>query len=104
MNDVVLCCADIPAGDKEAIVGAVLALGGQYTGSLSRAVTHLVALTLDTEKSATAVKKGLACKIVLPHWYVYPIVQYMRNRYIGTKYGEINQKMTEIAREFSAWN
>jgi hypothetical protein len=39
--------ADLPDGDKEAIVGGVLALGGQYRRDLSKITTHIVALSLE---------------------------------------------------------
>lgn len=70
LSDVTVTCADIPEGDKEAIIGGVLAMGGQYSAPLTKMVTHVVALTLDNEKCEVALKKRLRCKIVLPHWYV----------------------------------
>ena len=70
MHDVVVCCADgIPEGDKEAICGGVLAMGGQYGTQLSKLTTHLIALTMDDERCDVAVKKRLKVKIVLPHWF-----------------------------------
>lgn len=68
MNDVVICCGDIPTGDKEAIEGGVLAMGGQMTPSLSKTTTHLIALTLDDQRCQLAVSKRLPLSIVLPHW------------------------------------
>lgn len=65
-----VCCADIPAGDADAIIGGVLAMGGLYSGSVSKMVTHIVALTEQSEKVQVAFNKNLKCKIVLPHWYV----------------------------------
>lgn len=70
LSEVTVTCADLPEGDKEAIAGAVLAMGGQYSPALSKMVTHVVALTMDSDKCVVAVKKKLRCKIVLPHWYV----------------------------------
>lgn len=64
-----LCCADIPEGDKDAIMGGVLATGGLYSSSVTKMVTHIVALTMDHEKCQMVLKKDLKCKIVLPHWY-----------------------------------
>ena len=69
-SNITISCADIPEGDKEAIIGGVYAAGGQYSAPLAKAVTHLVALTLENDKCETAVRKGLKCKIVLPHWSV----------------------------------
>ena len=62
-------CADIPEGDQDAIIGAVIAMGGQESSSLTRQVTHIVALTEDHPKCQNAKDKQLKCKIVLPHWF-----------------------------------
>jgi hypothetical protein len=69
-SDVTISCADIPTGDKDAVIGAVLAMGGMETSSLTKMTTHICALTVDHPKCKQAVEKGLKCKIVLPHWYV----------------------------------
>lgn len=68
MSDVVLTCADIPSGDKEAIQGGLLAMGGQHSPHLTKMCTHIIALTLDNDMCQIALKKKLDCKIVLPHW------------------------------------
>jgi hypothetical protein len=70
MSDVVICCGDIPTGDKEAIEGGVVAMGGQNAPSLSKQVTHLIALDLSDERCQLAISKRLQLVIVLPHWYV----------------------------------
>ena len=69
-SNVVLSCGDIPSGDKNAIIGAVLALGGMESNSLTKMVTHICALSMDHEKCQQALEKDLKAKIVLPHWYV----------------------------------
>ncbi|CAN9374574.1 unnamed protein product [Alternaria alternata] len=69
MNDVVICCGDIPSGDKEAIEGGVLALGGQIAPSLSKFVTHLIALDVSEPRCQLAISKRLQLSIVLPHWF-----------------------------------
>lgn len=69
-SNVVLTCADIPATDKEAITGAIMALGGMESKDLSRLTTHICALSLDHPKCVEAKKKSPKCKIVLPHWSV----------------------------------
>lgn len=66
----VISCADIPTGDKDAIIGAVLAMGGQESSSLTKLVTHIVALTEDHPKCVEARSRRLRSKIVLPHWYI----------------------------------
>lgn len=63
-----LTTADIPIEDKDAIIGAVLAMGGQESPSLSKMTTHVVALSMKHEKVVQAVNKLAKCKIVLPHW------------------------------------
>jgi hypothetical protein len=70
-SDVNLSCADIPIGDKDAIIGAVLAMGGMESSSLMKVTTHICALTIDHPKCQQALEKNLKCKIVLPHWYVH---------------------------------
>ncbi|KAI9804370.1 MAG: hypothetical protein M1833_007177 [Piccolia ochrophora] len=68
-SGVTVSCADLPTGDKDAIIGGVLAMGGQYSGYLTKMVTHIVALTTDSAKCQQALAKNLRCKIVLPHWF-----------------------------------
>lgn len=69
MHDIVACCGEgLPEGDKEAIHGGVLAMGGQYGVQLSKMTTHLIALSMDDPRCEIAVKKHLPLKIVLPHW------------------------------------
>ncbi|OJJ97833.1 hypothetical protein ASPACDRAFT_79961 [Aspergillus aculeatus ATCC 16872] len=69
LNDVVVTCGDIPEGDKEAIIGGVLAKGGLYSPRISQPVTHLVDLTADSDKARLIIAKRLKIKIVLPHWF-----------------------------------
>ncbi|KAF2145634.1 uncharacterized protein K452DRAFT_356047 [Aplosporella prunicola CBS 121167] len=66
---VVTCTADIPEGDKEAIIGGVIAMGGQYSAPMTKMVTHLVALSTDDVKYEVVMRKNLKCKTVLPHWF-----------------------------------
>lgn len=67
-SGLVVCCADLPVGDKDAIIGGVLAMGGLHASAVSRLVTHIVALTTDSEKCQMALSRNLTCKMVLPHW------------------------------------
>ncbi|KAJ4296704.1 regulator of Ty1 Transposition [Kalmusia sp. IMI 367209] len=70
MHDVVVCCGEgLPEGDKEAIYGGVLAMGGQYGIQLSKLTTHLIALNMEDPRCQVALKKKLPLKIVLPHWF-----------------------------------
>lgn len=64
----VVCTAELPEGDKDAIIGGVLAMGGLYSGAITKIVTHIVALNMEPQACQIAVAKNLRCKIVLPHW------------------------------------
>jgi hypothetical protein len=67
-SGVIICCAGLPEGDKDAIIGAVVAMGGQESTNLTKLVTHVIALNEDHQKCQQVKEKGLKCKIVLPHW------------------------------------
>ena len=67
-SGLVVCCADLPSGDSDAIIGGVLAMGGLYSSPVSKMVTHIVALTMESDKCQTAISKNVKCKYVLPHW------------------------------------
>ncbi|PGH12353.1 hypothetical protein AJ80_06763 [Polytolypa hystricis UAMH7299] len=69
LNDVVVTCSDLPDGDKDAIIGGVLAMGGLYSSRLTLNTTHLVALTAESDKCRVVESKRLNTKIVLPHWF-----------------------------------
>ncbi|KAI2472809.1 BRCT domain-containing protein [Annulohypoxylon bovei var. microspora] len=68
-SDVVLSCADIPSTDKEAIIGATMAMGGMDSENVTKLTTHICALSMDHQKCQLATNKKLKCKIVLPHWF-----------------------------------
>lgn len=69
LSGVVLSCGDIPEGDKEAIAGGCLAMGGLYSENISKLTTHLIALDVDDERAQIAILKNLKCKTILPHWF-----------------------------------
>ncbi|KAL4910672.1 hypothetical protein BDW74DRAFT_141588 [Aspergillus multicolor] len=69
LNDVVVTCGDIPEGDKDAIIGGVLAKGGLYNPRVTGLCTHLVDLTIDSDKAKQIKQRKLNVKIVLPHWF-----------------------------------
>lgn len=73
LSDVVVTCGDIPDGDKDAIIGGVVAKGGLYSPRITGMVTHLVDLTVESDKARLVRAKKLRVKIVLPHWYAAPI-------------------------------
>ncbi|KAI1387397.1 BRCT-containing protein [Hypoxylon trugodes] len=68
-SDVVLTCADIPSTDKDAIIGAAMAMGGMDSDNVTKLTTHICALSMDHPKCKLAIEKKLKCKIVLPHWF-----------------------------------
>ncbi len=82
-SNVVVSCGDIPPGDQDAIVGAVLAMGGTESSTLTRLTTHVCALSVNHPKCVQAIEKGLNCKIVLPHWSetLQPITRVSTNIY-----------------------
>ena len=69
MSDVVATCADLPPGDKDAIAGGILAMGGNYSSKLTSQVTHIVALTMDNDKVEQVKSNNLNMTVVLPHWF-----------------------------------
>lgn len=69
MQEVNLTCAGLPEGDVDSIAAGVIAMGGQYTLTMSKLVTHIATLDMDTPKVRVAQDKGLNCKVVLPHWF-----------------------------------
>ncbi|GAW26956.1 putative brct domain-containing protein [Rosellinia necatrix] len=68
-SDVMLACADIPENDKDAIIGATMAMGGMYSEHVTKLTTHICALSMDHPKVQLAVEKRHKCKVVLPHWF-----------------------------------
>jgi hypothetical protein len=68
LNDVVVTCGDIPEGDKDAIIGGVLAKGGLYHPRVTQMCTHLVDLTIGSDKAQLVKARNFPVKIVLPHW------------------------------------
>ncbi|KAI1145771.1 hypothetical protein F4825DRAFT_230366 [Nemania diffusa] len=68
-SDVMLSCADIPESDKDAIIGATMAMGGMYSDHVTRLTTHICALSVDHPKARMTLEKKHKCKIVLPHWF-----------------------------------
>ncbi len=82
--NVIITCEGLPSGDKDAIIGAVLAVCGMETSNLTKMTTHICALNADGIKCQQAIEKNLKCKIVLPHWYVVYIKSICRANGIGS--------------------
>ncbi|CAJ2505255.1 Uu.00g126490.m01.CDS01 [Anthostomella pinea] len=68
-SDVVLSCADIPDRDKDAIIGATMAMGGMDSENVTKLTTHICALSMNHKKVLTVQERKHKCKIVLPHWF-----------------------------------
>lgn len=64
-----VCVGGLPVSDKEAIYGGVRALGGTFSETLNKFVTHLISTDSD-EDCCIAVNSidGCEIKIVLPNW------------------------------------
>ena len=67
-DSVIAFAEDIPQGDKDALVGGLQAMGGQYSSVMTKLVTHVIALSMENSKCRIIVDKKLKCKPVLPHW------------------------------------
>jgi hypothetical protein len=46
-SNVIATSSELPTGDKEAICGGIIAMGGQFSNNLTKLTTHVVALTMD---------------------------------------------------------
>ncbi|KAF2496027.1 hypothetical protein BU16DRAFT_526557 [Lophium mytilinum] len=69
MSSVTICVgSDLPDGDRDNMIGLVIAVGGQDSPVLLKSVTHLIALNMDDPRCQLADNKNLKCKKVLPHW------------------------------------
>jgi hypothetical protein len=67
-SQVIVTCGDLPIMDKESILGATMALGGQETKDATRLTTHICSLSMDHPKVEASLQKGWKGKVVLPHW------------------------------------
>jgi len=61
---IVATIAELPVGDKEAICGGIIAMGGQYGSSLTKFTTHIVALNMDNV-GLGRLSPGLKIKVTL---------------------------------------
>lgn len=69
LKKVHICVGGLPDADKEVIHGGVRALGGSYSETLNKFVTHLISMDPD-EDCCIAVNsiQDFDIKIVLPYW------------------------------------
>lgn len=69
LKDVHICCGNLPVSDKEAIFGAVRALGGTFSELLNKYATHVISVNPD-EDIVIAVEslKQFKIKAVVPLW------------------------------------
>ncbi|EGN97163.1 hypothetical protein SERLA73DRAFT_161344 [Serpula lacrymans var. lacrymans S7.3] len=70
-SGIVACATDLPATDLEVLSAGITALGGQWRGGLTRDVTHLFALSPESDKYNTAMhfKDQTKMIVLLPHWF-----------------------------------
>ena len=70
-SGVIACAASLPPSDLEVLSAGITALGGQWRTGLTKDVTHLFAMSPDSQKYATAMhfREETGVKIVLPHWF-----------------------------------
>ncbi|KAM5346648.1 hypothetical protein ACJ41O_009653 [Fusarium nematophilum] len=68
-SEVVVTCADIPESDRDSILGATMALGGQESKDATKITTHICALSMKHPKVRAALQRGWKGKVVLPHWF-----------------------------------
>ena len=70
-SGVIACATSLPPSDLEVLSAGITALGGQWRTGLTKDVTHLFAISPDSQKYATAMhfREETGVKIVLPHWF-----------------------------------
>lgn len=70
-SGVIACATSLPPSDLEVLSAGITALGGQWRTGLTKDVTHLFAMSPDSQKYATAMhfKGETGVKVVLPHWF-----------------------------------
>ncbi|KAF9037073.1 hypothetical protein BJ165DRAFT_1375475 [Panaeolus papilionaceus] len=70
-SGVIACATSIPVTDYEVLQAGITALGGQWRSGLTKDVTHLFAISQDSQKYATAFnfKDQTGVKVLLPHWF-----------------------------------
>ena len=67
-SGLVVHIADLSEGDKDAIIGGIMAMGGLYSSSLSKLVTHVVAPDAGSQACQMALSSSMKCEVVLPSW------------------------------------
>ena len=70
-SGVTATAAGLPPADLEVLSAGIQSLGGQWRPGLTKDVTHLFAISRDSDKYATAFqhKEQTGIKILLPHWF-----------------------------------
>ena len=61
----------LPPADLEVLSAGIQSLGGQWRAGLTKDVTHLFAISPDSNKYATAFQHNqqMGIKVLLPHWF-----------------------------------
>nr|OQO31662.1 hypothetical protein B0A51_01152 [Rachicladosporium sp. CCFEE 5018] len=68
-SDLVVTAGNLPDGDVESIWAGVIALGGQWSGSLTKITTHIVTNDLNDPKCKMVQERQMKTLMVLPHWF-----------------------------------
>lgn len=68
-QDVVVTFGELPDGDCDAIIGGVIALGGQYQPVFTKLTTHCVTTDENHPKCQIGRQRNPNAIIVLPHWF-----------------------------------
>ncbi|KAG7527331.1 hypothetical protein FFLO_07042 [Filobasidium floriforme] len=65
---IINCAEGFPAGDIDAIYGAVNTFGGQHRRFATKEITHMICVQPTPQQFKTITETGLGIKIVLPEW------------------------------------
>ena len=70
-SGIIACATSLPPSDLEVLSAGITALGGQWRTGLTKDVTHLFAISPDSQKYATAMhfREETGVKVILPHWF-----------------------------------
>jgi hypothetical protein len=63
----ILTYADLSEEDKEIIIGCFIVMEEFYTRQLTKQISHIMAIDMDSEKCIIMKNRGLNIKMVLPY-------------------------------------
>ncbi|KAJ7736891.1 hypothetical protein B0H16DRAFT_1326401 [Mycena metata] len=70
-SGVVACSADLHSSDEEVISAGIMGLGGQFRMGLTKDVTHLFAISPNSEKYSTGMshRDQTSLRVLVPDWF-----------------------------------